>query len=220
VELTLLERAGKLWSKIFGGSFPEMPAFLSAKSEGGAMKKLSLVLAVLLVAVGVASAATTQKFTAGWDNFGAQLNYKLSHVTWSVNSTTKKVTITYKLVGAVPTSLYQMTLNFYCTTFPLDFGQFPTDGPFDGTCTPLTRQGVTKDSAETEIGVVLTDKNGNGSVTVVIGPVSSGTYDVTFFVRNEAGCNVNGGGGSSGTVCEADFQSPGPYGTPTTIVVP
>ena len=184
------------------------------------MKRLSLVLAVLLIAGGAASAATTQKFTAGWDNFGAQLNYSLSHVTWSVNSTTKNVTISYTLVGAVPTSLYQMSLNFYCTTFPLDFGQFPIDGPFDGTCTSLTRQGVTKTVAETEIGVILTDKNGKGSVSVVIGPVQTGTYEVTFFVRNAAGCNVSGGGGNSGTVCEADFQSPGPFGTPTTIVVP
>jgi len=87
-----------------------------------------------------------------------------------------------------------MSLNFYCTKFPLDFGQFPIDGPFDGTCTSLTRQGVTKNVAETEIGVILTDKNGKGSVSVVIGPVQTGTYEVTFFVRNAAGCNVSGGG--------------------------
>ena len=35
----------------------------------------------------------------------------------------------------------------------------------------VTRQGVTQTIAQTEIGVVLTDKNGSGSVTVVIGPV-------------------------------------------------
>ena len=69
------------------------------------MKRISLALAVLLIAAGTASAATTQKFKAGWDNFGAKLNYILSHVSWSVNSTTKKVTISYTLVGAVPTSL-------------------------------------------------------------------------------------------------------------------
>jgi hypothetical protein len=188
------------------------------------MKGTFLVLATLLISVSSISASTTQKFTAGWDNFGAQLNFTLSHVTWSVNSTTKKVTVTYKLVGAVPTSLYQVALNFYCTRFSLDFGQFPIEpsssGPFDGTCTPITRQGVTKTAAETEIGVVLTDKNGNGSVTVVIGPVPSGTYEVTFFVRNGAGCDVNGGGGNSNSTCDADFQSPGPFGTPTTITVP
>jgi hypothetical protein len=79
---------------------------------------------------------------------------------------------------------------------------------------------VTKTAAETEIGVVLTDKNGNGSFTVVIGTVPSGTYQVSFFVRNGAGCDVSGGGGNSNTTCEADFQSPAPFGSETTITVP
>ena len=180
-------------------------------------------LPLLAVSSASASESTTQKLTAGWDNFGAQLNFTRSHVTWSVDSETRKLTVTYKLVGAVPTSLYQLALTFYCTTFPLDFGQFPIEpsiGPFDGTCFSVTRQGVTQTIAQTEIGVVLTDKNGNGSVTVVIGPVPSGTYEVTFFVRNAAGCDINGGGGTTGATCDADFQSPGPFGSPTTITVP
>ena len=91
------------------------------------MKRVSLALVTLLVAVSSASKSSRQTFTAGWDNFGAQLNFTRSQVTWSVDSETKKMTVTYKLVGAVPTSLYQVALTFYCTTFPLDFGQFPIE---------------------------------------------------------------------------------------------
>lgn len=186
------------------------------------MKRIFLLAALLTVA-GTASAATTQKWTAGWDNFGATLNFKKSSVTWSVSSTstTNKLTVTYKLVGAEPTSLYQLSLNFFCTTFPLNFGQFPMEGPFDGTCISMTRQGVTATIAETEVGVILTDMNGDGSFSVTISPVPAGTYQVEFFVRNGAGCNVNGGGGNTVNICEADFQSPGPtFGTATTITVP
>jgi hypothetical protein len=66
--------------------------------------------------------------------------------------------------------------------------------------------------------VVLTDIHGNGSFAVVIGPVPSGTYELEFFARDGAGCNVNGGGGLA--TCPVDFQSPGPFGTATTITVP
>ena len=71
-----------------------------------------------------------------------------------------------------------------------------------------------------EVGVVFTDIHGKGSFKVVIGPVASGTYELEFFARNGAGCDVAGGGGNDVNHCEADFQSPGPFGTATTIVVP
>jgi hypothetical protein len=120
-------------------------------------------------------------------------------------------------VSARPSKLYQVSINFFCSTFPATFGQFPTDGG-GGVCQPLTRQGVTKDSAEIEVGVVTTDIHGNGSFTVVIGPVPSGTYELEFFARDGAGCNLNGGGGTA--TCAVDFQSPGRFGTATTITVP
>ena len=66
---------------------------------------------------------------------------------------------------------------------------------------------------------MLTDNHRNGSFTVVIGPVASGTYGLEFFARDGAGCNVNGGAGN-GSDCAVDFQSPGPFGTETTITVP
>jgi len=84
-----------------------------------------------------------------------------------------------------------------------------------------TKQGVTASIAEIEVGAVLTDLHGNGSVKVVIGPVPSGTYQVELFARNGAGCDVNGGGGNGGDICEADFQSPGPtFGDAVAITVP
>ena len=184
------------------------------------MKRTLLVALGLLLSV-AASAAKTQKWTLGWDNFSEPLNLTSSSVTWSVSSvsSTSSLTVTFKLVGATPTKLYQVSVNFFCTTFPATFGQFPNEG-VAGTCQPLTRQGVTEDSAEVELGTVFTDIHGNGIFTVVIGPIPSGTYKLEFFARNGAGCNVNGGGGDSANICEADFQSPGPFGTATAIIVP
>jgi hypothetical protein len=183
------------------------------------MKRIFLLAAALLLSVSAASAATTQKWTAGWDNFSAPLNYTKSHVTWSVNSTSRKLTVTFKLVGANPSQLYQVALNFFCTTFPSTFGQFPNDQG-GGACVSLTRQGVTATVAEVEVGVVTTDIHGNGVFTVVIGPVASGTYELEFFVRNGAGCDLINGGPCDTNHAEADFQSPGPFGTATTITIP
>ena len=178
---------------------------------------LSFVSAMLLLAVTASAATTTQSWTLGWDNFGEPLNLTKSNVKWSV-STTRRLTVTFGLVGARPSKLYQVSINFFCSTFPATFGQFPTDGG-GGPCQSLTRQGVTKDSAEIEVGVVTTDVHGNGTLTVVIGPAPAGTYELEFFARDGAGCNVNGGAGN-GSDCAVDFQSPGSFGTATTITVP
>ena len=63
--------------------------------------------------------------------------------------------------------------------------------------------------------------NGNGSFTVVIGPVAAGTYVLEFIALNGAGCDLIGGGGTNTDTCSADFQSPGPtFGDTTTITVP
>jgi hypothetical protein len=188
--------------------------------RGGAMNRIVLVVVALLLSASAASAATTQKWTAGWDNFSEPLNYTRSKISWSVNPTTHKLSVTFILVGATPSKLYQVSIHFFCTTFPPTFGQFPSERNADGTCIQLTRQNVTATAAEAEVGVVFTDMHGKGSFKVVIGPVASGTYEVEFFARNGAGCDVAGGGGNDANHCEADFQSPGPFGTATTIVVP
>jgi len=163
------------------------------------------------------TAPTSQKWTKGWDNFSEPLNLTSSKITWSV-STSRNLTVTFKLVGAKPSKLYQVGVNFFCTTFPATFGQFPVDAG-GGTCQPITRQGVTKTLVTVELGVVTTDRFGNGSFNVVIGPITSGTYVVEFQARDGAGCNLAGGAGN-GSDCANDFQSPGPFGTATTITVP
>jgi hypothetical protein len=84
---------------------------------------------------------------------------------------------------------------------------------------PSDATGCDRDSAEVEVGVLLTDIHGNGSFTVGIGPVPSGTYEIEFFVRDGAGCDISGGAGN-GSDCAVDFQSPGPFGTAITITVP
>ncbi len=160
--------------------------------------------------------ATTQHFTTGWDIFNEPLNLTSSNVVWSV-STARKMSVTFNLVGATPNKLYQVGAHIFCTTAPGTFGQFPTN-PSSGNCGQITKQNVTASVASVEMGVVTTDMHGKGSFKVMVGPIVSGTYNLEFTVRNGAGCNLIGGGGNSG--CAADFQSPGPFGTTTAVVVP
>ena len=182
------------------------------------MKRIASLIMVSFLFASTALAATTQKWTAGWDNFNEPLSYTKSKITWSVNATTRKLTVTFSLVGATPSKLYQVGIVPFCTTFPSTFGQFPVDNG-GGMCTSLTRQGVTATAVTIELGVVTTDMHGNGTFTVVVGPVQAGTYDVEFQARDGAGCNLIGGAGN-GSDCADDFQSPGPFGTTTTITVP
>jgi hypothetical protein len=184
------------------------------------MKRILLVALLSAGAAFAQSAAqkvTVQKWTAGWDIFTEPLNYKSSHVSWSLNPTTNKLSVNFTLEGATPNKLYQVGVHIFCTTFPPTFGQFPTDGITGGTCEPITRQGVTESVTAVEMGVVTTDINGDGSFAVIVGPIAEGTYDIEFDARDGAGCNLIGGGGP----CELDFQSPGPiFGDRTTIIVP
>ena len=189
------------------------------------MKQIVVLLAIVTLLAAAASAqeplaATTQKWKTGWDNFSEPLNLTKSNVMWSVASATKKITVTFNLVGATPSKLYQVSLHFFCSTFPATFGQFPTERNSDGTCSQITRQGVTASVAAIEVGVVTTDIHGTGKFSVVIGPVASGTYMLEFIVRNGAGCGLINGGPCDVNHAEADFQSPGPFGTTTTITVP
>jgi len=181
------------------------------------MKRMFLVVVALFLSASTASAAKMhQKWTAGWDDFSEPLNYNESRISWSVNAT--RLSVTFTLVGATPGKLYQVGIVPFCTTFPATFGQFPVDHG-GGTCTEETRQGVLATTATIELGVVLTDINGDGSCTVVIDPIAAGTYDVEFQARNGAGCDVTGGGGDQESDCNVDFQSPGPFGTTTTITI-
>jgi hypothetical protein len=189
-------------------------------------KTILHVLATLLLSaafVATASAQTTestpdagtpQPWTPGWGILNERLNYSRSKIVWSV-SATGKLTITYILVSALPTKLYQVGLTIFCTTFPATFGQFPVDTNA-GNCIPNYLQGVNATAAAVELGVVLTDDVGTGSFTVVVGPIAAGTYNLEFDARDGAGCIVAGGGSD----CLVDFQSPGPFGTTTQIVVP
>lgn len=184
------------------------------------MKRIFLVMAALVLSANAAFAGTTtQKWTAGYTDFNEPLNYKNSNVKWSVNPTTNKLTVTYTLVGAKPSKLYQVGLDIFCTTFATTFGQFPVDEVVDGNCTQFTEQGVTETEVYVANGVVTTDIHGNGAFTVVVGPVTSRSYSLEFVALDGAGCDLTGGGGRA--TCVPTFQSPGPkYGDATTITIP
>jgi hypothetical protein len=187
------------------------------------MKRTIITAALLFISVAAASAATKQKWTAGWDNFGEPLNYTKSNVTWSVSSASRKLTVTFTLVGATPSKIYQASIHIFCTTIGPMFGQFPTEVNSPPNCNPITRQGVTASVAAVEFGVVTTDLHGNGKFTVVVGPIASGTYNLEFTMRNGVGCGVIGGAGNNQCYddCSADFQSPGPiFGDTVAITIP
>ena len=66
-----------------------------SRKEDPLMKRIFLlVVALLLSAVTASATATAQKWTAGWDNFGEPLNYTRSKISWSVNATTHKLSVT------------------------------------------------------------------------------------------------------------------------------
>jgi hypothetical protein len=138
-----------------------------------------------------------------------------------VNTTTRKLSVTFTLRGATRSKLYQVGVHIFCTTIASTFGQFPTEAASPPTCTTATRQGVTRSVAAVELGVVTTDIHGNGTFNVVIGPIAPGTYTLEFIARNGAGCGLAGGGTCDVAHAEADFQSPGPtFGDTTTIIIP
>src|SRR5215470_12232518 len=117
-----------------------------------AMKKIFLLTLVGLLTTGTALTAptmTTQKWTLGWDNFSEPINLTKSNIKWSV-STSRKLTVTFNIVGATPSKLYQVGVHIFCDTFPTTFGQFPAGS--GGPCQPLTRQGVTKNAVAVEFG--------------------------------------------------------------------
>jgi hypothetical protein len=179
--------------------------------QGEGTMRAALLAALFSLAAGAAD-ATTQRFMQGWDEFNGQLDYANSGVTWTLNAATRDFRVTTTLVGAKPNFLYQVGIHFACTTNPRLFGRFPS-----GTsCNTITRQGVTATGTAAEFGVVLTDANGAGTFTVDVGAIASGTYFLEFDVRDGAGCNLIGGANA----CNVIFQSPGPFGTPTRLVVP
>jgi hypothetical protein len=180
-------------------------------------KKVSASVVLVLLSASVAFAAS-HKWSAGWDVFGEPLNYKTSTVAWSLNATTGKLTVTYKLVGANPSKLYQVGVHVYCPggTAPSMFGQFPVPTG----CGSITRQGVTANVYEAELGVVTTDATGNGVFTVGVAGIAPGTYSLAFTVRDGAGCNLTGGR-TDVNACFIDFQSPGPkFGNAITVTIP
>jgi hypothetical protein len=186
------------------------------------MKMITYLLSVLFLLAVAASAqdavqTTKQLWTPGWDNFSEPLDLTHSSVTWSV-STSRKLTVTFALQKATPNKLYQVALQLFCTTSPATFGNYPVVFLNNGNCVSVTKQGVTKTTAAVELGVVTTDIHGNGSFKVVVGPITSGTYELEFDAQDGAGCFLIGGN----NICAAaDFQSPGPkFGDATTITIP
>jgi hypothetical protein len=180
------------------------------------MRFAPILAALTFLSLGTAAAAKVQPFTAGWDNFNEPLNYANSNVKWSYSPKTKALSVTFNLVGATPSKAYQTSIVIFCTTEPPNFGRFPVASGSPGSCQSITRQGVTAQSVAAEVGAIVTDSSGNGSMTVSTGALPMGTFKVEFTVRDGVGCNLTGGNASA---CNLDFQSPGPFDTTSHFTV-
>ena len=185
------------------------------------MRVVSL-LCVLAVILSSEAHAQILRWTPGWDVTTEPLNLKTSSLKVSFGSN-GHLTLAYTLVGAEPSKLYQVGINRFCEHTPNLFGRFPYIGPpFVGpnnTCLSSTRQGQTFTTRAVLVGVILTDAKGNGSTTIDLGVVASGSYQVQLIVEDGAGCGVSGGAGN-GDDCYVAFQAPAPFGNAYTLTVP
>jgi hypothetical protein len=148
---------------------------------------------------------------AGWDNFDEPLDYQKSYVYWHIGG--RYLYIKYFLAGAVRSKQYQVGVHIACNTIQDsgNFGSFPTSG-----CSEDTRQGVTRIVHAAELGAVTTDAFGRGCFFIKVGPIEPGNYSIHFHARDSVGHNLENGFDHPGAA-SVDFQSPGPFGTMTTI---
>ena len=184
-------------------------AFVPVVAEAGSAP------AIAVSAISIDSDAYTntviQEWQSGWDTFTEKLNYNTSSVNWTLPPTNSQLSVNYILRGATPNQQYQVGIHVFNRCDP-SFGQFAS-----ASCTTLTRQGITKTKVyAVELGVVTTDSHGNGSFSVNVYNISAGTYQVEFDVRQGVGCNFM----YSNDVCDVIFQSPGTFGTTTTLTFP
>src|SRR5437879_2262061 len=113
--------------------------------------KRELVVAACLLLSSVDTAEARPKtlyWSPGWDEYTEPLNYDKSNIKWSVDQASKKLQVTFTLVGAVPNKLYQVGFHIFGQC-PATFGQFLNIG-----CSTVTAGGVTKSMACIEFGVV------------------------------------------------------------------
>lgn len=145
------------------------------------------------------------RFSPGWDVFDISYEGNASSVSWSAGGS-GSLSVTFTLAGMQPSRLYQVGLHLFpadCVGAPRGFGNFPASP-----CVRLTREGRTAHASAVELGVVLTDGGGNGTVTLHLLGAPIGVHRLAFTVRDGAGCRVTGGGAA----CDVGLRYPGPFG--------
>lgn len=189
------------------------------------MRTLSLALVAALSISSIASVPATahpcdrsptdvqQYWSPGWSELTEPLNFSRSKVLWHVSN--HALSIKYVLKGATPSAQYQVGMHVSCnslgsTTF---FGTFPTSS-----CNLDDVQGTTALHYAVELGAVTTDRYGNGCFAVWVSPIASGAYSVKFHTRISVGHNLANGFDHPGAAA-VPFQSPGPFGARTSIVI-
>ena len=153
----------------------------------------------------------TQDWNPGWDIRNATLNYTASNVVWTYNNTTHNLTVSYYLYGATAASQFAVGASLYnCSSSLATFGQYKANW----SCGSATRQSVTANKQDIDLGVVQTDNSGNGLYETTITGIAPGTYRIQYWVRKGVGC-----GFGNDTNCSIIFQAGGSYGSYYTITV-
>jgi hypothetical protein len=111
--MRIAAKRGKLRADVF----PDSCYF----KRGDEMKMTFLLALAMLLAVGTDSAAvTTQKWTAGWDNFSEALDFTHSNIKWAVSPTPIDA---HLLMWARHPQVIR-SVSTFCNTFPATSASF------------------------------------------------------------------------------------------------
>jgi len=172
---------------------------------------LSLLMSTVPGPEGTAGAQTLPEPSGapvpGWDRFDEPIDTARSSVAWRVHRPSRTLHVIFRLAGATPGKVYQVGVHQFvrrCELLPSGFGAYPY-----ADCGPLTREGKTATAAAVELGAIVTDQNGDGTVRLEVPSMQPGVYRVAFHIRDGAGCNVIGGG--PGATCTMVFRTPAPF---------
>jgi len=181
----------------------------------GAWAGLAAALAVAVLAAGAAAADGFGGWTPGWDRFDEPFDPEGRHgVGWVAGTGTLEVQA--GIAGAVPRKAYQFGIHlFACPSFA-DLGNRVLRP-----CREVTREGHSARVRTAELGVVLTDADGNGLFSVTVAGLPRGTYLIAFHVRDGAGCHVGAGAvaGPGRDPCAIVFRYPARFGVTVPIHV-
>lgn len=147
-------------------------------------------------------------WSPGWDDLTKPLDFAHSFVNVNNPDKSSNLRVVYSLKGARPNTSHNVGLHlFWDSTSQCipNFGQFPRFN-----CFFAVRQSFGSVVQGHNLGVLTTDSEGNGNLTVLVKGIAPGTYEIQFDVSTTT-CNS----------CARIYQSPGPtFGGTHSVTIP